>query len=359
MKTQKIRFADGSVSWTVLGDDLLPIKPIQRFISHLYLLDRSPNTQKSYSYHLMLFWQFISDQRPDWEKVTIEDLAKFVHWLRMPADNVIAIHESSALRSESTINTILAAVTSFYQYHEDIGTNLNMVSYYERRDLNPKFKSFFHHLNKENLVTYRKIKLKTVSKLPKTLTTDQIEDMLALCRSKRDQFLVMLLHETGMRIGQALGLYHCDVKTWDNEIHIIPRNNHKNLARAKSPYTNVVHVRPALMALYTDYIINEYEDIDGDYVFVVLKKAFLGRPLSYYAVQHLFERFSRQLGFSVHPHMFRHTHATSLIRSGWDMALVMKRLGHQNIQTTINTYVHLTNQDLKEALTKFHKGEPS
>nr|WP_273542780.1 tyrosine-type recombinase/integrase [Aeromonas caviae] len=40
------------------------------------------------------------------------------------------------------------------------------------------------------------------------------------------------------------------------------------------------------------------------------------------------------------PHIFRHTHATEL-RSGWDASYVQKRLGHKDIQTTINTYAHL------------------
>ena len=47
------------------------------------------------------------------------------------------------------------------------------------------------------------------------------------------------------------------------------------------------------------------------------------------------------------PHKLRHTHATELIRSGWDAAYVQKRLGHANVQTTINTYVHLSNDDMK------------
>lgn len=53
--------------------------------------------------------------------------------------------------------------------------------------------------------------------------------------------------------------------------------------------------------------------------------------------------------------MFRHTYATELIKQGWDMALVQKRLGHTNIQTTVNTYTHLTDGDLKEAYQAYLK----
>jgi integrase len=42
-----------------------------------------------------------------------------------------------------------------------------------------------------------------------------------------------------------------------------------------------------------------------------------------------------------------------LIRSGWSAAYVQRRLGHSSIQTTINTYTHLTDEDLKKAYEAF------
>jgi len=53
----------------------------------------------------------------------------------------------------------------------------------------------------------------------------------------------------------------------------------------------------------------------------------------------------------------RHSHATELIRAGWDMAHVQKRLGHANIQTTINTYVHLTDDDLQQEYAYLQRRE--
>ena len=41
-------------------------------------------------------------------------------------------------------------------------------------------------------------------------------------------------------------------------------------------------------------------------------------------------------------HSLRHTHATILIESGADVKDVQTRLGHANIQTTLQTYVHDT-----------------
>ncbi|NJK57564.1 MAG: tyrosine-type recombinase/integrase, partial [Pleurocapsa sp. SU_5_0] len=49
--------------------------------------------------------------------------------------------------------------------------------------------------------------------------------------------------------------------------------------------------------------------------------------------------------------------ATDLIRSGMDMAYVQKRLGHASIQTTVNTYVHLTDRDMREAYQTYLEGK--
>ena len=111
------------------------------------------------------------------------------------------------------------------------------------------------------------------------------------------------------------------------------------------------------MALYTEYLEKEFMEILGDhlsdYVFVNLWGGNIGAPMSYNNVMALFTRLKRKTGIAVHPHMLRHTHATELIREGVQMAYVQKRLGHANIQTTLNTYVHLSDEDMKEAYQEF------
>ncbi len=58
-------------------------------------------------------------------------------------------------------------------------------------------------------------------------------------------------------------------------------------------------------------------------------------------------RLSKKTSIQLTPHLLRHTHATELIRAGWDLAHVQKRLGHADIQTTINTYIHLTDEEMQ------------
>lgn len=51
----------------------------------------------------------------------------------------------------------------------------------------------------------------------------------------------------------------------------------------------------------------------------------------------------------VHPHLFRHSFATQLLMSGVDVTMVASILGHKDIQTTFENYVHLADETLKKA----------
>lgn len=54
-------------------------------------------------------------------------------------------------------------------------------------------------------------------------------------------------------------------------------------------------------------------------------------------------------------HSLRHTHATILIENGANVKDVQERLGHTNIETTMNTYVHNTERIKKESVDIFER----
>jgi len=60
-----------------------------------------------------------------------------------------------------------------------------------------------------------------------------------------------------------------------------------------------------------------------------------------------------QLAFDYHS--LRHTHATMLIEAGADVKNVQTRLGHANIQTTLQTYVHDTEKMAQRSVELFEQ----
>lgn len=61
------------------------------------------------------------------------------------------------------------------------------------------------------------------------------------------------------------------------------------------------------------------------------------------------------LGINFNFHSLRHTHATMLIESGVSPKAVQARLGHENIETTLQTYVHNTESMEQDAVDVFEK----
>lgn len=354
VKVQKAILTDASVMWLVLDDNYQLIEPVQVFLDYLRNLDRSPNTLRTYAYHLRLYWDYLYQTHLQWTAIGLTELADFILWLRTPLPHSVqSISQTSSPRSEASINNILSAVCMFYDFHEKTGLAPHIPLYKTVLKPGTRYKSFLHHINKGKPVKSRLLKLKVPKRVPKTVEPEQVQTLIAACNRVRDQFLLCLLYESGMRIGQALGLRHEDIQSMDNLIHIEPRDDNANGARAKSQHPYIVHVTKELMGLYTRYVCDEFMEILGehlsDYVFVNLWEGRKGQPMTYSTVMALFTRLDQKTGIKIHPHMLRHTHATQLLREGMDMAYVQKRLGHAHIQTTLDTYVHVSTDDLKQA----------
>ena len=85
MRVQRVVMPDsGLESWTVLGEDGVALEPVERFLAYLGSIERSPNTVKAYAHDLKDWFGFLAVQRLDWQAVTVEDVAGFVGWLRLP-----------------------------------------------------------------------------------------------------------------------------------------------------------------------------------------------------------------------------------------------------------------------------------
>ena len=356
MKVQKGKLEDGNIVWVVLDNDYLPVEPISKYLRYLDSLERSPNTISGYARNLKLYWQYLHENSLDWKTVNLEQRAEFIHWLRNPQPGTIPLRPQKAKRSEKTINHALTTVASFYEFHQHLGTIKGIQNYDYVNPTGNRYKPFLHHISKGNLIKTKLLKIKEPKTFPGCLNDNEVKTLINACKHVRDKFLVCLLYESGMRIGEALGLRLEDLVTGGtNEIHITNRLDNFNQARAKTG-DRIIHVNKELMQFFSDYLVDEYpEDIDSDYVFISIwsHKVKPGTPLTYSAVDSLFRRLRKKTDIYVTPHLLRHTHATNLIRGGWDMSYVQKRLGHSNIQTTMNTYVHLTNEDLSEEYNKY------
>lgn len=359
MRVQRV-LAPGSTtdSWTLLGDDLRPVDPVESFLAYLTAIERSPNTVKAYAHDLKDWWYYLDGRGLDWKSVDLEAVASFVAWLRLPPparNGTVAVlptveHHCMA----SSVNRKLAAVSTFYEFHARSGVAIadllvTMRPVGPHRSAATSYKPFLQHIASGKPERTRTIKLKNGRKHPRVLTAAQVQKILDSCEHLRDRLLFALLLDTGVRIGEALGLRHDDIAIAERQVTVVPRLN-DNRSRAKAGRSRSIPTSAELMRLYSDYLHREYGALDSDYVFVNLFAEPHGHPWGYPAVYDLVRRLRKTTGIAFEPHQYRHTYATWLLRRGAGMETVKECLGHASITTTIDTYGHLTVEDARRTL---------
>jgi integrase len=198
--------------------------------------------------------------------------------------------------------------------------------------------------------TRRVVTVPVAKHAPKTLTAEQVQLLLDACRHLRDRFLLAVLYETGMRVGQALGLRHADFVSRERLVRIVPREDNPNGARAKTREEHEVCVSGALVRLYSDYMVDEYGTLENDFVFVNLWGHPLGHAMTRSTVNELTRSLRRRTGIVFTPHVLRHTHATELERLGVPIEVISRRLTHASLSTTVKTYIHIGVEDQRRAL---------
>lgn len=341
-------------SFTVLGEDDVPVEPVERYLKYLTDIERSPNTIKAYAHDLKDWFTFLGERGLDWRSVNLEDVGAFVAWLRLPTalrQGTIAVLPSVEHHcTESTVNRKLSALAAFYLHAVRDGIDVGeLLTTWQIGGSRGGWKPFLHHISKHMPRPRRTVSLKAPKKLPRVLTPGEVQTLLDACDRLRDRFLFALLYDTGMRIGEALGLRHRDIAAAERQVTVCRRDN-DNRARAKSFATRMVPVSSELIRLYADYLHTEYGDLDSDYVFVNLWGRPHGHPLTYSAVYDLVRRLRRRTDIDFDPHWLRHTAATRMLRDGIGLEVVAKLLGHANVTVTASTYGHLNVEDARKAM---------
>ena len=351
---------DGSESWVVLDCELVPHREASAFCRSLDGAGRSPHTIRAYAGRAALFLGWCTEQGVDWRWVELADLARFKHWVEATPTR------AGRCRSGSTVNAILTAVCELLRFCARSGFIEAAVA---ERLSEPRWLRFTPpgfdagESGQHRMVRARALKARAQTPFPEALTFEQAEMVLGCCRRPRERFVVILLRDTGLRIGEALGLRRCDLHLLPDSrslgcsvvgahVHVRHRAN-PNGALAKSRFPRTVPTSDEVLAAYGDYA-HERRGIlgardDNDMVLVNLYHAPLGAAMTYRATKGFFDRLARGCGFAARPHMMRHTAATNWVRAGTDLDVVQALLGHASLAST-SVYLHASDEDKRRAV---------
>jgi integrase/recombinase XerD len=168
-------------------------------------------------------------------------------------------------------------------------------------------------------------------KPPEVLTHDELRDILAVIegpQKHRDRAIIMLLYHHAMRASELCGLewggwYRRKQDDWMvHTIHSEAREllcKHRIAVRAK-------HLKLRPVSPETPMFLSKR-----------------GQALTQNGLWRMVNKWMRRAGIEAskcHPHTFRHSKATNMLKAGADVTMVQRYLGHASPRTTAETYLH-------------------
>ncbi len=347
---------DSHIKYMLIDSKGQPVVPVTKYLKYLDYTDKSKNTLRSYCHHLKLYYEFLEEKHKNYNEVDLDLLAQFIGWLRNPdsSNKVVNIKPVKAKRSEKTVNVIMSCVIGFYDYLMKLEIYNSSISESVKTVLSPRFRTFrpfLHHVTKGNPIERNILKLKEPRRTILTLTKEEANQIYAACTNIRDKLLIRFLYEGGLRIGEAIALWIEDIDISRNAITV--RESKTNEGKSR-----IVYISNDTINLFQDYLIDYHsEEVDSNFIFITLTGKNKGQPLNKEAVYSLVKRIRKKVNIDFTPHMFRHTFASELYENGTDISIIQKLLGHAQVQTTIHTYMHLSDETIRNSYEQAQKNK--
>ncbi|MDO4276630.1 MAG: tyrosine-type recombinase/integrase [Eubacteriales bacterium] len=328
-----------------------------KYLMHKMRSNISPNTNRRSAFAISYYLNYMEKCELKLEDVfqmkyskQHEHFTDFLLWLKTGEHS---IEKYKKLPSNETCNAYLKEVFQFYTFidrEEEYGQGLKVLSDGQfivrdsvgvRRTLNRKH---FHGYLKEN------------GHIGKTIEQDKIVTLLQACTNCRDQVLLLLLAETGFRIGELLGIrYEHDIDYENHYLIVNFRDDNENGARAKNAEFRKAKVSQDTFDILMAYF-RQYEDLitGQEYLFVNIAGDYKGEPFRLSGVYSMLKCLEKKTGIKASPHMLRHYFANTRRKAGWKLELLSQALGHRHIETTMR-YLNITEEELTDASDEFYR----
>lgn len=167
---------------------------------------------------------------------------------------------------------------------------------------------------------------------PEYLSMQELEEVLAACRTSLERTLVVVLFDTAVRISELLGL----------ELGGIDEDNGLILVTRKGGREQEVNISPRALEQLKEWI-----EIRAS----KSKKVFM--DIEYEGAWAIIKKLGKRAKIDLHPHIFRHSRAVQMLRSGATLHTVSQHLGHTSIATTSNIYGRFRAGDLKQEIPRW------
>jgi site-specific recombinase XerD len=183
-----------------------------------------------------------------------------------------------------------------------------------------------------------RLRVKEPKRIVMPLSVDEVARFWSSFRTSRDLAIVGLMLLQGLRSNEVIALNCEDVLLSESQLRVCGKG-HK--------------IRCLPLASDTVRLLDHYLRLErpapcGPALFVSLKGPARGARMTPAGMRSLFRHHRRvSQTLPAHPHRFRHTFASDMVRAGMSLPALMQLMGHAHISTTM-VYVRLSPRDVFE-----------
>ncbi|WP_163581335.1 site-specific integrase [Gracilibacillus saliphilus] len=204
----------------------------------------------------------------------------------------------------------------------------------------------------------------------KYLEKEELEEFLTVTKNEGlegDLLAFTMLAYTGLRVGELVALKWNDIDFDNKTLRVIrtyynPTSNklkYQLLTPKTKTSRRTISIDELLINILQKYN-KEQDKIKKDNKHFYKDNGFIfttneGYPKTIKAISIRLQRLLKRTSIEkpITPHSFRHTHTSLLIEADVHIKEIQERLGHADIQTTMDIYAHMTKNIKKEASKKF------
>ncbi|OGO77639.1 MAG: hypothetical protein A2Y23_11845 [Clostridiales bacterium GWB2_37_7] len=281
---------------------------IEQFMIEQELKGNSPKTLKYYRRSLQYFIDYVGD-KPILD-ITLLDLQQYALNIK---NRPKYINHPFHPQGETPITT-----TSMQTYIRALRVFLSWL--YNEEYISTEFNKKFR-LPKATKKTVEVLTEKEIKTIFSSLNIRTVTGMRSAC-------LCALMLDSGLRLGEAIGINIQDIDFSRGIIKVLGKGNKERIVPLG------VQTRKHIIKYITKY--RGMHDTDK------LLMSIEGIPLSQNAVKQIFVRLREKTNIEkLHPHLLRHTFATNYLINGGDIFSLQQILGHTSLDM-VKRYSHLS-----------------
>lgn len=293
-------------------------KLISQFLHYLSVgRGFSPRTTEAYQHDLNKFVEFLETvDKTDIALITKEDVRQF-------------LSERANTNSAITRARKLSSIKSFFKYLEREGIiATNPVSGIEAPKLSQKEPSYLTETEYRNLIAV-------------------VKREAAPFYMYRDSAIIILLLGTGIRLSELVGLTLDRIN--------LERSGRSIKVKGKGDKERIIPLTDEVVSALEQYLKGR-PDVPSNHLFI----SRLGGELHARSVYGLVKKYLKATGIrkdKAAVHSLRHTFGASMLKSGANLFVIQKLLGHTRLETT-GRYLHIDDADLRNAVDKLVLSKP-